>query len=148
MQQNIFFLNWFLNCCFLQVLNPIPDRSTFSHKVRPDKKPTCNGYGPMPPSGQTSQQANMSSNYQQQPDKDCNVLQSFEQQFMRVLNRVNQTIEKNEIRLAEQDERDNIKLEWQHVARILDRVLLTIFVAVTITTTCAVMLQNGSSLMS
>lgn len=102
----------------------------------------------MPPSGQTSQQANMSSNYQQQPDKDCNVLQSFEQQFMRVLNRVNQTIEKNEIRLAEQDERDNIKLEWQHVARILDRVLLTIFVAVTITTTCAVMLQNGSSLMS
>ena len=88
----------------------------------------------------------MPENYQQPQDKDCNNIQSFEQQFMRVLNKVNQTIEKNEIRLAEQDERDNIKLEWQHVARLLDRVLLTIFVVVTLTTTFAVMLQDGSSL--
>ena len=88
----------------------------------------------------------MSGNYQQQPDKDCNNMQVFEQQFLRVLHKVNQTIEKNEIRLAEQDERDNIKLEWQHVARLLDRVLLTIFVIITLTTTCAVMLQDGSSL--
>ena len=123
-------------------MNPISERSTFNHKVRP----TCNGYGP--PTSPTSQQPNMSVNYQQQPDKDCNLLQSFEQQFMHILSKVNQTIEKNELRLAEQDERDNIKLEWQHVARLLDRVLLTIFVAVTLTTTFAVMLQNGSSLSS
>ena len=125
-------------------MNPISERGTFSHKVRP----TCNGFGPAPPNSPTSQQSSMSVNYQQQADKDCNLLQSFEQQFMHILNKVNQTIEKNEMRLAEQDERDNIKLEWQHVARLLDRVLLTVFVAVTLTTTFAVMLQNGSSLSS
>ena len=40
---------------------------------------------------------------------------SFERQFLRVLHKVYQTIEKNEIRLADQDRRDQIKLEWQQV---------------------------------
>ncbi|KAG7175595.1 putative nicotinic acetylcholine receptor alpha 10-like [Homarus americanus] len=45
-------------------------------------------------------------------------LDTFERHFIRVLNKVYQTIEKNEIRLAEQDRRDTIKLEWQQVALI------------------------------
>lgn len=48
-------------------------------------------------------------------------LDTFEKHFIRVLNKVYQTIEKNEIRLAEQDRRDTIKLEWQQVALVVDR---------------------------
>ena len=55
---------------------------------------------------------------------------AFEKQFVRVLHKVYQTIEKNEIRLAEQDRRDHIKLEWQQVALVVDRLLLWIFISV------------------
>ncbi|XP_014674123.1 PREDICTED: ligand-gated ion channel 4-like, partial [Priapulus caudatus] len=55
----------------------------------------------------------------------------FERQFIKVLNKVYQTIEKNEIRLAEQDRRDTIRLEWQQVALVVDRILLWVFILVT-----------------
>ena len=48
-------------------------------------------------------------------------LDLFERQFMRVLNKVYLTIERNDQRLAEQDRRDAIKLEWQQMALVLDR---------------------------
>ncbi|XP_050704545.1 neuronal acetylcholine receptor subunit alpha-10-like, partial [Eriocheir sinensis] len=41
----------------------------------------------------------------------------FEQQFLRVLNKVYQTIEKNEMRLAEQDRREATRVEWQQVSQ-------------------------------
>ncbi|XP_014786892.1 neuronal acetylcholine receptor subunit alpha-10 isoform X3 [Octopus bimaculoides] len=69
----------------------------------------------------------------------------FERQFKRVLTKVYQTIERNEIRLAEQDRRDVIKLEWQQVAQIVDRLFLTIFVCVTILITCIVMFKAPHS---
>lgn len=55
----------------------------------------------------------------------------FERQFIKVLNKVYQTIEKNEIRLAEQDRRDTVRLEWQQVALVVDRILLWLFILVT-----------------
>lgn len=58
---------------------------------------------------------------------------------MRVLTKVSQTIERNEIRLAHQDLRDAIKLEWQQVAQVVDRVLLSCFVAATLTITFTLM---------
>ena len=54
-------------------------------------------------------------------------LDTFERHFVRVLNKVYQTIEKNEMRLAEQDRRDTIKLEWQQVALVIDRLVLNLF---------------------
>ena len=48
-------------------------------------------------------------------------IDNFERQFLRVLNKVYQTIERNDARLAEQDRRDAIKLEWQQVALVIDR---------------------------
>jgi hypothetical protein len=51
----------------------------------------------------------------------CSNLETFERQFIRVLNKVYTTIEKNEVRLLEQDRRDTIKLEWQQVALVIDR---------------------------
>lgn len=69
----------------------------------------------------------------------------FELQFSRVLQRVNQTIERNEIRLMEQDKREVIKLEWQQVALIADRVLLVCFVTATVTITGVVLFQSPPS---
>lgn len=40
---------------------------------------------------------------------------SFEAQFLRVLHRVNCTIERNEIRLADQERRECTEIEWKQV---------------------------------
>jgi hypothetical protein len=72
--------------------------------------------------------------------------ESFETQFSRVLHKVYQTIERNEIRVQEQDKRDVIKLEWQQVAQITDRVLLVAFVTATITITGIVLFQSPPDL--
>ena len=70
---------------------------------------------------------------------------NFERQFLRVLNRINHTIELNEIRLAENDRRNVIKDEWQQVALVVDRVLLFIFMATTLGVTYGIMFQAPNS---
>ncbi|XP_076069704.1 neuronal acetylcholine receptor subunit alpha-10-like [Oratosquilla oratoria] len=45
-------------------------------------------------------------------------LSDFEHQFMRVLNKVYQTIEKNEMRLAEQDRKEATRVEWQQYGHL------------------------------
>lgn len=70
---------------------------------------------------------------------------AFEIYFSRVLQKVYQTIERNDIRLAEQDKKEGIKLEWQQVAQITDRLLLTCFVCVTLTITGVVLLASPAS---
>lgn len=42
-------------------------------------------------------------------------IDSFESDFLRVLNRVHATIARNEMRLAEKDRREAANLEWQQV---------------------------------
>ena len=64
-----------------------------------------------------------------------------ERQFLRTLNKVHQTIEKNEFRLAEQDRKDLIKRDWQQVALVVDRVLLFIFMVTTLSITAAMLLH-------
>lgn len=67
---------------------------------------------------------------------------SCEQQFMRVLKKVYQTIERNEIRLQEQDRKDILKQEWQQLALVIDRLLLLVFILVTITVTLVVLIPQ------
>ncbi|KAL8613097.1 hypothetical protein ACOMHN_035038 [Nucella lapillus] len=71
---------------------------------------------------------------------------STERQFMRVLTKVYQTIEKNEMRLADQDRRETIREEWQQLALILDRLLLVCFVILTASISLALILPGYSSL--
>lgn len=59
-------------------------------------------------------------------------LDTFERQFLRVLNKVYQTIERNEMRLCQQDAKDSLCLEWQEVALVLDRFLLLVFFIATV----------------
>lgn len=51
-------------------------------------------------------------------------MDNFERQFLRVLNKVYQHIERTEARLADQDRKDVIKLEWQQVALVIDRLII------------------------
>lgn len=133
----VFYL-FFLLCW--QVMNPIGDHHPFSSsRVRPDTSTAaCNGFGP---NHGTNNQTQQNQTFTPVSNKDNDAMNSFEQYFLKVLAKVHTAIEMNEQRLVEEDAREKIKLEWQHVARIIDRVLLTIFVLVTLTTTLAIMVQ-------
>uniref|UniRef100_A0A914ZZ33 Neurotransmitter-gated ion-channel transmembrane domain-containing protein n=1 Tax=Parascaris univalens TaxID=6257 RepID=A0A914ZZ33_PARUN len=67
---------------------------------------------------------------------------TFESEFLRVLNRVHATIARNEMRLAENDRRDASNLEWQQVALVLDRFLLIVFVFGTAFVSLAIIYQR------
>ncbi|CAL1289880.1 unnamed protein product [Larinioides sclopetarius] len=68
-----------------------------------------------------------------------NPMENFEIQFLKVLEKVYQTIERNEIRTTEQDRKDKIRSEWQHVALIIDRFLLWVFIISTLGTTFGIL---------
>jgi ferritin-like metal-binding protein YciE len=67
------------------------------------------------------------------------IADSFEAQFLRVLNKVNHTIERNELRLAEQEHRDVTEREWKQVALVCDRFLLWVFLLTTAITTTVIL---------
>lgn len=70
---------------------------------------------------------------------------STEKQFLCVLQKVYQTIEKNEMRLAEQDRRDTICQEWQQLALIIDRLMLICFIILTFTISLALIMPGYAS---
>jgi hypothetical protein len=51
-------------------------------------------------------------------------------------------IGRNEKRVSAQERRDAIVREWRHVAQVVDRALLALFLMVTLITTLAVLLQG------
>ena len=131
----------------MQVLNQLSEHNLFpGSRVRPDSsRTTCNGFGPLNGVNQPQSPHNISQtthNIQQLSDKDHTTDENFERFFIHVLTKLNSTIELNERRMADQDERERIKLEWQHVARVVDRILLTVFMVVTLTFTSAIMFQS------
>ncbi|XP_072162548.1 neuronal acetylcholine receptor subunit alpha-9 isoform X2 [Bemisia tabaci] len=64
---------------------------------------------------------------------------SFETQFMRMLQRVNVTVEQNELRLLDQERREQTELEWKQVALVMDRLLLWIFIILTAISTTVIL---------
>ncbi|XP_022310262.2 neuronal acetylcholine receptor subunit alpha-10-like [Crassostrea virginica] len=73
------------------------------------------------------------------PDTD----DAGQREFMRILHRVNKTIDKNEQRLSEQDRRDVINQEWQQLALVIDRLLLVLFVVVVICSTLSLLVPGS-----
>lgn len=63
-------------------------------------------------------------------------------QFSMVLQTISESIVQNEMRLVEQDRRDAIKLQWQQVAVVVDRLLLLIFVSLTLGITLGLTMQG------
>ncbi|XP_066949049.1 neuronal acetylcholine receptor subunit alpha-10-like isoform X1 [Macrobrachium rosenbergii] len=66
----------------------------------------------------------------------------FEYQFLRVLNKVYQTIEKNEMRLGEHDRKEATRVEWQQVALVCDRFLLGCFLLSTTIATTTILFSS------
>jgi hypothetical protein len=67
------------------------------------------------------------------------VTESFESHLLRVLHRVNSTIEKNESRQQEKEKRDQAEVEWKQVALVCDRLLLWLFLIITAITTSVIL---------
>lgn len=111
-----------------------------THVSRVDMPPldgdTYQGNGAIPRTFPSFRRSNGTTSTSEQVSE----VPQFEAYFSRVLQRVYQTLERNDIRLAEQDQRDGIKLEWQQVAQITDRLMLICFVCFTLTITGVVLL--------
>ncbi|XP_020285197.1 neuronal acetylcholine receptor subunit alpha-10-like isoform X2 [Pseudomyrmex gracilis] len=73
------------------------------------------------------------------PSLDLRREGSLEAQWFRVLGRVYATIERNEWRLVEQDRRERTELDWKQVALVSDRVLLCIFLFITVVSTTVIL---------
>ncbi|GAB6032036.1 hypothetical protein CHUAL_010405 [Chamberlinius hualienensis] len=81
---------------------------------------------------------------QQSPQPTSDVMRSddFERQFLRVLNKIYETIDKSDIRCAEQDRKETIKSEWQQVALVCDRFLFTVLALVMAVATFALLFSQ------
>ncbi|XP_052681532.1 neuronal acetylcholine receptor subunit alpha-10-like isoform X2 [Crassostrea angulata] len=70
---------------------------------------------------------------------------TLEHNFTKVLSKVCHTIENNESRQREQDVRESVRFEWQQLALVVDRMLLTVFVLITLIMTSAILMQGPLS---
>ena len=52
---------------------------------------------------------------------------NIEPRFFRVLEKVSSTIDRNETRCLESDNREQHELEWKQVSLVIDRLLLLVF---------------------
>uniref|UniRef100_A0A0K0EVU7 Neuronal acetylcholine receptor subunit alpha-10-like n=1 Tax=Strongyloides venezuelensis TaxID=75913 RepID=A0A0K0EVU7_STRVS len=68
--------------------------------------------------------------------------ESFEDDFLSVLEKLHASMERNEFRLAEKDLRNTRQLEWQQVALVLDRFFLLLFMFGTIIISMAILFQR------
>ncbi|CAH1124213.1 unnamed protein product [Ceutorhynchus assimilis] len=69
-------------------------------------------------------------------------LDLFEKQIIKVLNRIQQNIEKNEIRVSDQERKELTELEWKQTSIVLDRLLLGAFFFITIITSTTILCRS------
>lgn len=80
--------------------------------------------------------------HQRQPERSQINASKLDTHFSMVLQTISESILQNELRLVEQDRRDAIKLQWQQVAVVVDRLLMLIFVSLTVGVTLGLTLQG------
>jgi len=61
---------------------------------------------------------------------------------MKSLKAIADSIQLNERRLVDTERKDDVKLEWQQVALVVDRLLLVIFVTVTFAITAGILIRG------
>lgn len=69
-------------------------------------------------------------------------LENFETSFSMVLKAMSDSLRKNEARLSASEDRDYVKREWQQVALVVDRLLLFIFMLMTVGVTLGLLLRG------
>ena len=99
----------FINCVF-SLQAPVPQSDYYKYEDQP------------------SENGGISSKFAGRINIGEGIGENCDNQFLKVLHKVYQTIERNEVRLAEQDRRDYIKQEWQQLALVVDRMLMFIFI--------------------
>ena len=67
--------------------------------------------------------------------------ESLDGHLSRVLRRLSATLDRNECRQLERDHLEGIQNEWQHVALVVDRLLLLIFIVMTLGITGGIVFQ-------
>ncbi|CAH1103702.1 unnamed protein product [Psylliodes chrysocephalus] len=67
---------------------------------------------------------------------------AFENQIIRILNKVHASIDKNDHRMTDQDRKELTELEWKQTSIVLDRVLLAIFMLITIISTTTILCRS------
>lgn len=72
-------------------------------------------------------------------------LEEFESNFSLVLKTMGESMRKSEARVATSEYKEFIKREWQQVALVVDRLLLFIFVLLTIGVTLGLLLRGSIS---
>ncbi|XP_063915330.1 neuronal acetylcholine receptor subunit alpha-10-like [Zophobas morio] len=72
-------------------------------------------------------------------------LDAFENQIIRILNKVHASIDRNEQRLSEQDRRELTELEWKQASIVLDRLLLAVFLLITIISTTTILCRSPAN---
>ncbi|CAJ0578672.1 unnamed protein product, partial [Mesorhabditis spiculigera] len=86
--------------------------------------------------------SNTESTVKEKAEAQQEELDPFELEFLRVMQMIHATIERNEMRQAEKDRRDAAKLEWQQVSMVLDRFLLVVFVIGTASASFVILYQR------
>ncbi|CAJ0943318.1 unnamed protein product, partial [Mesorhabditis belari] len=97
---------------------------------------------PTPKTSHSSPIQKISTNEEMKAEEINEDLDPFEFEFLRVMQMVHATIERNEMRQAEKDRRDAAKLEWQQVSMVLDRFLLVVFVLGTASASFVILYQR------
>ncbi|CAH0559898.1 unnamed protein product [Brassicogethes aeneus] len=69
-------------------------------------------------------------------------LDAFENQIIRILNKVHASVDRNEQRLTEQEQRETTELEWKQASIVLDRFLLAVFLLITIISTTTILCRS------
>jgi hypothetical protein len=67
-----------------------------------------------------------------------------QKEFMKILHRINKTIDRNDLRMAEQDRRDVIRVEWQQLALVIDRLLLVVFIVIVVCSTLSLLVPGSN----
>uniref|UniRef100_A0A915EGV3 Uncharacterized protein n=1 Tax=Ditylenchus dipsaci TaxID=166011 RepID=A0A915EGV3_9BILA len=122
-------------------LTPYSSPAKTVNVVAGDGEPSCSADIRVVGSGQQQQRcASLSPAYR--PMDNVSPIDVFESEFLRVLAKVHATIERNEMRLAEKDRRNAMKLEWQQVALVLDRFFFYLFVTITVVSSLSIIYQR------
>lgn len=69
------------------------------------------------------------------------VHEPLEAQLSRVLRRLSGALDRNESRQSEREHSEAIQNEWQHVALVVDRLLLLVFIVMTLGITGGIVFQ-------
>lgn len=66
----------------------------------------------------------------------------FEAQIIRILTKVHASIDRNEQRLTEHERKEITELEWKQASVVLDRLLLAVFLLITIISTTTILCRS------